>query len=169
MNEKIEGFYKVASKISRASEHIVMIPVQNTKHLMLDLDTRNAVKTGILKVVPVKYIWEAFEVATGVALGSRIRMLVKTYKDSCRSYSQASSTADYRTIMMTKMITGELVMSSRSTFENSLMINPISSSILPSLSRLLEPKCIWITLNRNGSIFTIIRTECFCGLRPSYT
>ena len=37
-----------------------MIPVQNTKHLMLDLDTRNAVKTGILKVVPVKYIWGGF-------------------------------------------------------------------------------------------------------------
>ena len=69
VNEKVEGFYKLASKISRASEYIVMIPVQNTKHLMLDSDTRNAVKTGILKVVPVKYIWEAFEVATGVALG----------------------------------------------------------------------------------------------------
>ena len=98
VNEKIEGFYKVASKISRASEYIVMIPVQNTKHLMLDLDTRNAVKTGILKVVPVKYIWEAFEVATGVALGIKDpHASKKPAKDSCADliHKRLQQIADY--------------------------------------------------------------------------
>ena len=75
-----------------------MIPVQNTKHLMLDLDTRNAVKTGILKVVPVKYIWEAFEVATGVALGIKDpHASKKPAKDSCADliHKRLQQIADY--------------------------------------------------------------------------
>ena len=46
-----------------------MIPIQNVNHLMLDLDTRNAVKTGVLKVVPV--IFGKPFVATGEVLGHK--------------------------------------------------------------------------------------------------
>lgn len=69
VNEKIEGFYKICDLIGKSDEYTVIIPNANKENLMLHRDTRAAVESGRLNIVPVKHIWEAFEVATGVALG----------------------------------------------------------------------------------------------------
>ncbi len=46
-----------------------MIPYQNVQNLMLNQETREAIKEGLLQVFPIKHISEAFELATGVPLG----------------------------------------------------------------------------------------------------
>jgi hypothetical protein len=38
---------------------------------MLDKETRRAIASGYLKIYPVRYFWEAFEIATGVAFGAK--------------------------------------------------------------------------------------------------
>ena len=69
VNEKIEGFYKVCMAIGRGDKYGVVIPAQNVDNLMLHGMARHAVKSGQLAIYPVKHIFEAFEIMTGVPLG----------------------------------------------------------------------------------------------------
>lgn len=70
INEKIEGFYKTCQILGKKDgKYTVLIPFQNSTNLMLNEETRTAVATGKLTIIPVRYIWEAFELATGVPLG----------------------------------------------------------------------------------------------------
>ncbi|SMF14384.1 Lon protease family protein [Pseudobacteriovorax antillogorgiicola] len=70
INEKIEGFFKTCLEIGNSDHYIIMIPHQNQKNLMLHKEAREGIKTGKLKVYPIKHVSEAFELATGVSLGT---------------------------------------------------------------------------------------------------
>ncbi len=69
VNEKIEGFYKICELIGKSKDYTVIIPHANVQNLMLHKKAREAVAAGRLKVVPVRHISEAFEIATGTPLG----------------------------------------------------------------------------------------------------
>lgn len=71
INEKIEGFYRTCKALGKGASYKVIIPIQNKTNLMLDKDTRRAIANGFLKIYPVRYFWEAFEIATGVPLGAK--------------------------------------------------------------------------------------------------
>jgi predicted ATP-dependent protease len=70
INEKVEGFYKTCMLLGKKSKgYTLIVPHQNVSNLMLHADVRKAVQSGYIRIYPVKYFWEAFELATGVALG----------------------------------------------------------------------------------------------------
>jgi predicted ATP-dependent protease len=70
INEKAEGFYKTCKMLGKKSKgYTLVIPHQNVSNLMLNSDVRKAVQAGYMKIIPVKYFWEAFEIATGLSLG----------------------------------------------------------------------------------------------------
>ncbi len=70
LNEKAEGFYKICKLVAKGNKNFnLIIPYQNVRNLMLHSELREAVKAEQLKIYPVKYLWEAFEILTGVALG----------------------------------------------------------------------------------------------------
>lgn len=72
VNEKIEGFFKTASIIGKKSTiYNVIIPKQNVSDLMLSAEVREAVKEGKINILPVSYLYEAFELITGVPLGAK--------------------------------------------------------------------------------------------------
>lgn len=71
INEKVEGFYKFAQILGHADEYQVIIPQANVHNLMLHTETREAIKDGSLKVIPVEHIWQVFELVTAQALGCK--------------------------------------------------------------------------------------------------
>jgi len=71
INEKIEGFYRTCKALGKGTVYKVIIPFQNKTNLMLDKETRRAITKGFLKIYPVRYFWEAFEIATGVKFGAK--------------------------------------------------------------------------------------------------
>lgn len=71
INEKIEGFYRTCKALGKGTSYKVIIPIQNKTNLMLDKETRQAIAKGFLKIYPVRYFWEAFEIATGVKFGAK--------------------------------------------------------------------------------------------------
>lgn len=71
VNEKIEGFYRTCKALGKGASYKVIIPIQNKTNLMLDKETRRAIAKGVLKIYPVRYFWEAFEIATGVKFGAK--------------------------------------------------------------------------------------------------
>ncbi len=71
INEKIEGFHKVCKLIGKAkSGYKVAIPVQNVHNLMLHQEVRDSMKSGYLEIYPIRHVWEAFHIATGVEFGA---------------------------------------------------------------------------------------------------
>ncbi len=73
-NEKIEGFFKVCRLLGGLKgnkKYGVVIPHQNCASLMLHRDVRDAVKSGILTIYPVRHVWEAFHLMTDHELGIR--------------------------------------------------------------------------------------------------
>ena len=82
INEKVEGFYQVCEKLGRGEVYNVVIPHQNVRNLMLNLDTRKAVDAGALKIFAVESFPQAFELVTGVALGISDPQTSKIKKDS---------------------------------------------------------------------------------------
>ncbi len=83
VNEKIEGFFKVTKLLGKKGPFTIMLPHQNAIDLMLHRDIQEAVKKGTFKVIPVKYFWQVFEIATGVPLG------IKSLRE--KSYSPGSA------------------------------------------------------------------------------
>jgi len=69
VNEKIEGFFKVTKLLGKKGPFTVMLPHQNAIDLMLHRDVQEAVQKGKFNIIPVKYFWQVFEIATGVPLG----------------------------------------------------------------------------------------------------
>lgn len=69
VNEKIEGFYKSCEMVGKADKYHVLIPDKNAQHLCLEPHLREAVGEGKLDIIPVTYLWQAFELLTGHKLG----------------------------------------------------------------------------------------------------
>lgn len=71
VNEKIEGFFDVCQSRGELDNQAVIIPVANTKHLMLKPDVLEAVKASRFAVYAVSTVDEALELLTGVPAGER--------------------------------------------------------------------------------------------------
>lgn len=71
VNEKIEAFCRTCQILGKGKDYKLILPVQNKENLMLDKDVRRAISKGFLKIYPVRYFWEAFEIATGVSFGTK--------------------------------------------------------------------------------------------------
>lgn len=69
VNEKIEGFFDICQARGLTGEQGVLIPVANTKHLMLRQDVVQACAEGKFHVYAVKSVDEAMELLTGVEAG----------------------------------------------------------------------------------------------------
>jgi len=71
INEKIEGFFDVCTRLDPDGKHGVIIPAANVRHLMLKSDVREAVSQGTFFVYAVHTIDEGMEILTGVPAGER--------------------------------------------------------------------------------------------------
>lgn len=67
--EKIEGFFKVCSMQGLNGRQGCIIPVQNTKHLLLSREVRQAIRNEKFHIWPVSRVEEAFELLTGYEAG----------------------------------------------------------------------------------------------------
>ncbi|HRV98286.1 MAG TPA: ATP-dependent protease, partial [Aminobacteriaceae bacterium] len=70
VNEKIEGFFEYCEHGGLTGEQGVLIPVQNTRHLMLDDTVIEAVSKGKFFIRAVSTIDEGIEALTGVSAES---------------------------------------------------------------------------------------------------
>jgi len=71
VNEKVEGFFEICRRRGLTGEQGVIIPVSNSRHLMLRDDVVEAVAAGKFHVWPVTAVDEAIELLTGQAAGER--------------------------------------------------------------------------------------------------
>ena len=71
VNEKIEGFFDICNSRGLTGRQGVLIPVANTKHLMLRQDVVEAVRAKKFGIFPVAQIEEGIELLTGVPAGER--------------------------------------------------------------------------------------------------
>lgn len=71
VNEKIEGFYHVCKARGLTGRQGVLIPVQNTRHLMLKEEVRAAVARGAFHIYTARTVQEGIEILTGVPAGER--------------------------------------------------------------------------------------------------
>ncbi len=69
INEKIEGFLKCCHALGKITDLVMIIPEQNVINLMLEKKTREQIQKGNLRIFPVKFFWQAFEIATGIPFG----------------------------------------------------------------------------------------------------
>jgi predicted ATP-dependent protease len=69
VNEKIEGFYSACKALGLTGEQGVIIPRQNTKHLMLKDEVVDAVASGQFHVYATATIDDAMELLTGRPAG----------------------------------------------------------------------------------------------------
>ena len=69
INEKVEGFHKVAKLLGKGGPYSIIIPYQNAPNLMLHSEARKSVQEGLLRIYPVRHVSEAFELATNIPLG----------------------------------------------------------------------------------------------------
>lgn len=69
VNEKIEGFLSTAQLFDYKKTVHVIIPLQNRINLMLNSNTREAVKKGLLEIYPVEHFSQAFKLMTGIDFG----------------------------------------------------------------------------------------------------
>ncbi len=71
VNEKIEGFYDVCKALGFSGEQGVIIPVQNTQHLMLRQEVIDAVAQGRFHIWAIATIDQGIEILTGTPAGER--------------------------------------------------------------------------------------------------
>lgn len=71
VNFKIEGFYAVCKSQGLTGRQGVMIPKSNQRHLMLNDEVIEAVRTGMFSVWCVETIEQGIEILTGVPAGVR--------------------------------------------------------------------------------------------------
>ena len=69
-NEKIEGFFDVCKARGLTGEQGVLIPVSNTRHLMLREDVVDACRKGEFAIYAVESIDHGLEILTGVPAGA---------------------------------------------------------------------------------------------------
>lgn len=71
INEKIEGFFTLCRIKGLTGRQGVIIPAQNTVHLMLKDEVVQAVRDGMFHVYPVRTLDEAMEILCGMPAGER--------------------------------------------------------------------------------------------------
>lgn len=73
VNQKIEGFFDIASAFGLTGSQGVMIPHQNIKNLVLRDDVVRAIKKGRFHIFAVKTIEEGMEILTRKKMGEKIK------------------------------------------------------------------------------------------------
>ncbi len=71
VNEKIEGYFQVCRVLGLTGRQGVLIPADNTQHLMLQGDVIEAVRQGRFHIFAVRTIDEGIEILTGRPAGER--------------------------------------------------------------------------------------------------
>ena len=71
INEKVEGFFDIASARGLDGQHGVILPSANVKHLMLRSDVIEAVKAGRFHLYAVEHLDQALALLTGQEAGER--------------------------------------------------------------------------------------------------
>ncbi|MHB1294677.1 MAG: Lon protease family protein [Anaerolineae bacterium] len=71
VNEKIEGFFDVCNSRGLTGDQGVLIPIANTKHLMLRRDVVDAVEAGRFHIYPITTIDQGISLLTGIPAGER--------------------------------------------------------------------------------------------------
>lgn len=111
VNEKIEGFFDICSKRGLSGDQGVLIPMANTRHLMLRRDVIEAVERGEFHVYPVTHVDQCLEILTGVPAGERdekgefpqgsvnqkIRERLLGFAEKLRSFHKAGDTTEDET------------------------------------------------------------------------
>jgi predicted ATP-dependent protease len=69
VNEKIEGFFDICRERGLTGDQGVLIPSANVKHLMLNLEIRDAVADGLFNIYPISEIDQGIELLTGIPMG----------------------------------------------------------------------------------------------------
>lgn len=69
VNEKIEGFFDLCQARTLTGEQGVLIPVANTRHLMLRQDVVDAVREGQFHIYAIESIDQGIELLTGIPAG----------------------------------------------------------------------------------------------------
>jgi predicted ATP-dependent protease len=72
VNQKIEGYFDVCKALGLTGDQGVVIPVQNSKNLMLRYDVIDAVKAGRFHIYAVRSVDDGIELLTGVPAGARV-------------------------------------------------------------------------------------------------
>jgi predicted ATP-dependent protease len=73
VSRKVEGFFQVCQRRGLTGEQGVLIPVDNTAHLMLKDEVVQAVAEGKFSIYPVRSIEQAMEILTGLPAGRRLK------------------------------------------------------------------------------------------------
>jgi predicted ATP-dependent protease len=73
VSRKVEGFFQVCQRRGLTGEQGVLIPVDNTPHLMLKDEVVHAVSEGKFSIYPVRSIEQAMEILTGIPTGRRLK------------------------------------------------------------------------------------------------
>jgi predicted ATP-dependent protease len=71
VTRKIEGFFDLCVRRGLTGRQGVIIPHDNTDHLMLKYDVLKEVDAGKFAIYPVRHITEALELLTGIKTGNR--------------------------------------------------------------------------------------------------
>ena len=71
VNEKIEGFFDVCTRLEPDGSHGVIIPAANIRHLMLKPEVNAAVTSGTFAIYAVHTVDEGIEILTGTPAGER--------------------------------------------------------------------------------------------------
>ncbi len=71
VNEKVEGFFDICRGRGLSGAQGVLIPAANVKHLMLQKDVVDAVRSGLFQIFPIETIDEGIEILTGCPAGAR--------------------------------------------------------------------------------------------------
>lgn len=110
VNEKIEGYFMLASHEGLNGEHGVIIPRANVRHLMLRQEVIDAVRSGAFHIYAVDTIDEGIELLTGVPAGTpdatgcypaesvngRVSQVLHDFARSMRHFGSAPTSAYQR-------------------------------------------------------------------------
>lgn len=94
VNEKIEGFFEYCEHRGLTGEQGVLIPVQNTRHLMLDDSVIDAVRDGKFFIRAVSTIDEGIEALTGVSAESIHRKVKSKLKKWAKKVEKIKKSKD---------------------------------------------------------------------------
>ncbi|MFW6325037.1 MAG: Lon-insertion domain-containing protein, partial [Desulfovibrionales bacterium] len=73
VSKKIEGFFQVCKRRGLTGSQGVLIPADNTPHLLLRQEIIDAVREGAFAVYPVQTIEQAMEILTGIPSGRQLK------------------------------------------------------------------------------------------------
>jgi len=71
ITEKVEGFYRICSKIELTGTQGVIIPEQNVVNLILSEEVMEIIREGKFHIYPIRTVDEGMELLTGMEAGKR--------------------------------------------------------------------------------------------------